>query len=593
MTLSIIKYNNYTFNDKSKFHFDETYVYDESGRIIKGTLFRLRVETIICNEDVSPGQTDYSSSDFSCGNTMHAARQKLSQPGENLVIDHEGFGPRLDINFRYPVIRDTEWGPRPKMLSWEPIGHTASVEVIWECEFTIPICNGETSSPSFQGLSALSYGISYSFDKRGFTTRRISGRVEIAMSGTVNGKLWDTVDSYRDKIIINKPKNFQREVSWDVSSDKRTANFTIVDTEHQSPNAWPPGVVEIDAQHRVSWSRSSIARINCMISATIEMAPDQFKARAWLIFRDIVLTRLQYAAATYQATSNYDLGPPVAFINSIDIVENIYRNSVSFQLNYYFLNQANLNRIFLLTGLFQPTSFLNGPAPSWDTWDDSIKHLQPFQGTGKDGGVSNLRFDPSSEAPINFCNQLPASAQQFTTRTVQPAIIYAGTGTTFVNETPPPRTSYIVFSAKVSYKNKNKVRVSLQVGKQDVNRQNFDPALPEINGTTVGASNGKIKRFVENNAGDHLITYMGYAERVGYPVPEPGVMKIGDVDLRPHGDLEFRQVFLGMFFGQPKYAASWKQDYWIDKVPNNLGQKFPNAADDGLNDAFAENPPPK
>lgn len=589
MTLSQITYNDYTFPDRSKFHVTEQYGYDPSDRVVEGTRFLLRVETIICNEAaVVTTPANYYAAQYDCKDEVHEARQKLSKPGKQLLIEHNGFAPRWDINGAYSVIRDISWGPKPRVLSWEPIGDTASCEVVWECEFFIPICNGD-SNVQFNGLSSLSYGIGYSYDRRGYTTRRISGEISIAlsMSENNNGALIDSIENYRDKLILNKPKNFAREVSWDVSPDKRTAQFTIVDSEISSPNAWPPGVVNITAQHRVGWTRSSLNRINNTISATIEMAPDQLKARAWLIFRDIVQTRLQYAMLGQAMVSpGEDNSPPVIFLNTFDVVEELYENRVSFQIGYYFLNVANLDRLFKLTGLFQAVSWVNQPSPTWDTWDETVKHLQPFQGNGTDRGLSDLKFDNNSDKPITLCGNVQASPQQFNTRLPQPGTAYYGYGRTFVNQRPPTRKSWIKFDAMISYKSNTGARQSVTVTTQDVERKLFDPSDANLDGATVGASRAAVKRFVENHAEKNIIVYSGYAERAGYPVPEPGKITIGGKTLTPVGIGEFRTKYLGDYFGQPKYGASWRQEYMLDEIPQNLGQQVPTADDDGLLDAF-------
>jgi hypothetical protein len=409
-----------------------------------------------------------------------------------------------------------------------------------------------------------------------------------------NGALIDSIEAYRDKLIINKPANFQREVSWDVSPDKRTAQFTIIDSELSSPNAWPPGVVNITAQHRVGWTRSSLTRINNTISATIEMAPLEFKARAWLIFRDIVQTRLQYAmAAGVVGSPGEDPTPPVVFLNSFDVVEELYENRVSFQLGYYFLNVANLNRIFQLTGLFQSVSWINQPSPTWDTWDQSIKYLQPFRGNGTDAGVSNLRFDPNSDAPINLCGNTQAPPQQFLTRLPQPGIRYYGNGRTFVNTQPPPRKSWIVFDAQIEYKGDTGAKRSVTAAPQDVTHQVFDPGNGNLTGTKVGGvSTQGIKRFIENHPELTTIIYSGYAERAGFPVDEPGVIKIGGKQLKPVGKGMFTSKYMGDYFGQPKYGAVWKQEYMLDEIPENLGQEVTPAPDDEVVDTFVGIPQP-
>ncbi len=570
MGMSRVTYNDWTFPDRSQFSCQESFVYDDAGVTVVKTQFNLQVQTIICVENPSPGAS-YDASDYDCGNEMHLLRQRLSKAGQSLKIEHDGFGPRMEINgYSNSTIKDVSWGPTPKMISWEPIGHTRSVEVVWQCEFCIPICDGRTGSPAFTGLSALNYSVGFSFDSRGFTTRRISGYIEIALTRDNRNNprgLVDSVDNYRNKLAVSKPANFEREVSWDISTDKRRANFSIIDKEISSPNAWPPGVVKIQGTHRVGWSRSNLTRVSNSISVSIEMAPDQLKARAWLIFADIVKTRQQFAPA-----------PSKLLIQSLDIVEELYENKVSFQMGYTFTAPIDLARLFADTGLFQPIAFRGQQPPTWETWDESVKHLQPLRGNGTDGGIANLRHEYQYDKIVDLCDNTPRPGPpQDLARGVQQAS-YAPL---LSNATPPPNSSWLKFDASIGHIDRGTAIATIQLGPNNKDHDRFNPAEPTAGGANLSRINGTpLKEYFQEHGTKEHIVWSGYAERIGYPVPKPGQMKFAGVWLRPvpgprsSNGAFFEQKFMGMHFGVPKYAASWRQYYKLNRVPTVIPPKL-------------------
>ncbi|MEL7337434.1 MAG: hypothetical protein AAFN70_14670, partial [Planctomycetota bacterium] len=83
-------------------------------------------------------------------------------------------------------------------------------------------------------------------------------------------------------------------------------------------------------------------------------------------------------------------------------------------------------------------------------------------------------------------------------------------------------------------------------------------------------------------APDMEYLYEGIAVRAGYPVPNPGVLKIGNVTLEPFGKRRIRNELLGVHFCVPKYRAMWKIRYRVAERPDTTEPD----ADDPV-----ENPP--
>lgn len=547
--MSQVTYNDYVFPDRSNFQITESLVYDASDRTVIGTRFVLRLQTIIVNEEAT------TLGDNPAAAYVHYARQRISKAGQRLIIEHEGFGPTLDINApAQGAVKDIAWGPKPRVIEWNPVGHTNSVEITWEVEWMIPICDG-TQPPSFTGLSSFSYGITFDIDQRGYTTRVISGSMEIAMTRYGGGRnLVDSIDNYRNRVNFQKPANFERRISWQVSDDKRSANFTIIDSEIASPNAWPAGVVSISASHRAGWQRSSVARIVNTISATIELSPDEHKSRAWMIFRGMVNKRIGYATPIAQAV----------FIEGLDVIEDIFSNTVSFQLSYRIMGSAEgmggIAIFFQATGLFQPIS---DAIDDWAAWDNSVKHLQPFRGLNSDRGVAELRHDWQSERLIDLCMQNTLASTPYQEPPTQPAY----QPPVLCNPRPAPMRSWLSFEATLTYYEEGSDHTAVEIKANDIRQRDYNPNEPDAG---WGVSDGSVRRFTVNNAGTQEFVWTGKAERVGYPIRKPGRIRIGNQFYSPVGKGVFSQAFMGMHFCQPKYAAAWKQRYRLDNPITEL-----------------------
>lgn len=528
-----ISYNGYTFPTYSHVTVDSGMQYDDAERTVLYHRYTVRVQMTIVAEG----------SDTYVGQNYQRIRQLLSKSGGPFIINHRGFGPELTVNYNTGGPKDVAFGPKPRVLRWNPVGDTNAVEVDWECEICLPACEG-LGGVRFSGLSTLNYAVSYRINMMGYTTRTVSGYLEIAM--TRDGRnIPDTADAYRDFVVIDKPYNFQRETTWSLSQDKRRAEFTITDSEIESPNAYPAGVIRIRANHRVGWTRRALATLPNTVSASITLAPGQPRGRAWAIFRAIVAQRIAFAAA-----------PAFVFFESMEVSEEIYDNTVSFSLSYrlYFGEGSALSEIFTATGLFSV------PAGDWVTWAQSVAPLQSHRGRAQ------LTHNATEDQILDLCTDtvLPSTPNPYFPPTNPPSPMRR-----FCNARPDPKVSYIRFEGAVSTIEDTPSTVQITLGADDLRINPFDPADPtDANGQTDAAKN--IKRIIESAASNMEFEWVGYAERVGYDIPRPGKITLGGVTLVRRGKGVFRKKFLGMHFCQPVYGAAWRFRYVVDTRPSNV-----------------------
>lgn len=565
MGKSIVAYNDIVFPGiGTRVTASEQYIYDESERTVKATRFKIRVQSIVVSEMAPSGGWVESQEipQFNAGIAMQRIRQLLSKPGGSLIIDHEGFGERIEINTQGSDVRDVSWGPKPRTLVWEPVGNTATVEIVWECEFEIPVCDG-TVRPRFQGVSQFNYSVSFMIDNKGYSTRYITGVIEIAMTriNRRNRLLVDSVDNYRDRIIFAKPPDYERTLEWVVSTDKRTANFTIVDKQIQSPNAYPPGVVAITASHRVGITRSNMHAIENVLTASIELAPTEHKSRAWMIFREIL--RQRQANSTQAAI----------MLKRLELVEDIFGNKVEFQAVYEFIEIPTVAAILTHSGLCKPVK-LSVSADGWREWSDSMN--SPLAGNGTDRGVSNLTHEWTNESIVDLCETPTSGVSVYPS----PRALEAIQPGPLCNPLPSPEQSWSIFSAKFEYREKGRTTVSVQLAPNDLRPLDYTTSSTTTSMPQV-SSGEKAKRYIEDKAGSQVLIFSGYAERVGYPIPKPGILEIAGRKYRPIGHGAFDTRFMGIFFCQPKYAAAWKQQYQLveplaDFDPKDTNQGLQN-----------------
>lgn len=554
MGLSRVSYNGYTFPDRSNFSVREEYVYDDSRRTVAYTRFLIRVESIVV-ADYVPSNGNYDAPELYAGSQMQVLRQRLSKVGCELKIEHDGFGPRPHITVGADgtnPIRDVNFGPKPRMLAWNPVGHTTCAEVVWECEFCIPVSDGASGAPNFEGLSSYNYAISYDIDHRGYTTRRIHGTIEIAMARD-GRRIPDSIDQYRDLVTVAKPSNFQRSVHWNVSMDKRRADFVIVDSEIASNNVWPNGVVDIRAHHRATWDQTHGNRLGNAIFASIELSATESRFRAWEIFRAIVKSRIDYA------------GDVNTFLEALVVSEELFENRITFEIHYRTV-LPNVGSFFTVSGMLQPIeNFYNGEARTWGAWSQSVRHLQPFQDNGTDRGLAQLehRFDEERIIDLGDPSLAPVSAEPATRGNPLPTPVGV-----FCNPLPEPEDSWLRFKSILKIISGNKTATSISLGPDDLQYNDLD--LFNTEATLDRQRESELKTIIESYADVTAIEWEGAAERYGYRIPMPGILRLDGQTLRPSGRSNFEQEYLGTYFCQPLYRAYWKRRYVVQKKPDRL-----------------------
>ena len=294
-----VTYNGYPFNDKSHINIDTEVVYDEAGRVAIKKSLTITVKSIITPTRDSNGPFSGTQSDEACLNndfTLDEIREKLCEIGGVLDVSGIGFGKLRvnDYNAADPdfAVVDMAHGPKPRVIRWTPIAGAGAAEIVWTIVTVVPPCEREDD------LKSMNFNIGFSVNEKGYTTRRVSGFLEVVNSDVSPG-FRRSADDFRDRIVVAKITNSLRTQNFDLSADRSRLDFSIVDTEIESPNSYPPEVVSISAPLTMRIPKPYDGEVvnSNRLSVNIELTATAGRVRAWEIFTAIFGQRTaQYLA---------------------------------------------------------------------------------------------------------------------------------------------------------------------------------------------------------------------------------------------------------------------------------------------------------
>ena len=283
--LGQVVYNDFLFPPALNTSVQCTPVYDDTDRSIMYMLYRIRIEFIIDLDLVGKlGETGTETSAWATGaskgsidNQMAHLRRKLCQPGRTLHIANLGLGPDLRIND--PAVNyvwDVTWGPKPRMISWKPLGMNRAATVTWECEVGLVECENPAANnkerripdalvphkrPHPSGaipwnVLQIYYNQSWDINETGATTKTYDAVVETR--GQINPtdvrKVLDSADHYRIFFEPALQAGFRRTRSYKLDEKKTRLEISITDVEYESDWALPPGVTDIQVNYDISSS---------------------------------------------------------------------------------------------------------------------------------------------------------------------------------------------------------------------------------------------------------------------------------------------------------------------------------------------------
>lgn len=534
----VLSYNGIVFDGASKISVTSETVSDEGNITITYVRYIILVYAVFQRT----GGTD---------NTLTIVRGKLNEQGRQLIFRQKGFGNDLVVGPNGPR-RDVRMGPKPKVLQWNPIGAHNACEVSWSVEVCVPECESGGAIRQ-SGISAFNYELDWDINEFGDTTRTGTGYIEIVQSRR-GRQLADSADKYREALAAGTPLGFKRSSRFHLSKDKARLDFTIVDAQIPSNNAYPKNVTDIQGSHTVSVSRSQggFKIHRNIIAVDVNMRRGISGVQAWTIFLNILRGRMRVP---------HDRGYSV-FIDELSIDEEIFGRRCSFQAAYRIMDMP-IEHIVYLTGLWEPLRDYK-----WRDWRESMKIEQSVRGT------QGMFHNASADVIIDLCGGVP-TASLVADR--EPPAVRAPRAPVLTNEKPKPEYSYLKYQAAVvPSRYRPVIRQSTLQSPESPSSgasMRFDPRSGGVTAAQGGFDYGPQATTAdvlqERGGGRYEIRLVGEAVRAGYEIPRPELVQVQGYAVSEKAS-QFAMTNVGNFFGIPVFKAKWDVLYLVGKSPGPM-----------------------
>jgi hypothetical protein len=445
--------------------------------------------------------------------------------------------------------------------------HAAYVD--WKVKFSTINClanlTTESGQPSSNRIASLRSSVNYTIDENGLTSRNVSAVIKIWNTlafGNNNGKYTANPDAYRDFLTVSIPPHFRRtNQSYTTSEDRRQLTISVTDTEIESRNPYPAGILRADVQHRVNVNQTNLGQIRQSMSGTFTMPPRTSVAPAFSALLGLIQSRTVGGIVTDFSFTEGIFGP----------------NSVQFNVSWWqtlpFKNigakskPADMTKLFEVTGLFSPaglkvdTEFV---PHNWHAWAASVSQRYNSR------GVSGLQFNNDSasqglERKGGCLNPLTG-------------ILLADTGSVPVpvspllwsleNEKPPETSSFSEYENEYTM-NKDE-RIVYAGYEQERTPDTAADTKNNLQFPAYSSGSGKQADFVTYcGEPDYRVRMKGYALRYGYEIPRPKLASVGSAPCHEiSGKYKCTQV--GWAINIPIYGAAWDVEYKLPYSPGDV-----------------------
>tara|TARA_R110000803_G_scaffold210718_2_gene283380 strand:- start:8147 stop:9796 length:1650 start_codon:yes stop_codon:yes gene_type:complete len=532
-----LKYNGYTFDGTAQVSVESSKVRDESVRTVLYVRHSITVSAVVCGGSGSLEGTGIDASD-----KMQSIHRALSADGGVLIFTDKGFHGDLKVNTG--GVKDVKYGPKAEVLSWLPIGSNGAVKITWNVIVSVPEC----STARYEGIMAWNYTAAFSIDTHGWTTRTVSGYLEIAQTVIAGTSAIDhTADEYRAWVGVSTPDGFKRSQTYTISEDKSRLEYSIVDEEIKSINAFPAGVVNIKATHRVTASHGLqvFTAARCTLSATITLAPNIAPIQSWLIFLSLLSQRTVAAVKAGHGV----------MLQSVEVEEDIYGATHTFNAVYKIMD-LDIRNIIKSAGLWQTTG---------DEWGAHNKSLESIR---EPYGLAKMWCPSSSDRIVNLCKD--ATSPDLPWGSKKPYGV--GPIAAVENKCPPPSKSYLKYYADIELRTREGSSYAVHQPLVDDETSIEGETIPKATasgGYKTKAPNSEDALIQKRTADAYSATFRGYCVRVGHKPVRPGVATIGSqTAVETRGS--FKVTKLGDYYGCPVYRAEWSIEYDLLNSPGTV-----------------------
>lgn len=405
---SVVSYNGYKF--PPALHSSVTVVpeYNEAGTSVKYLTVALSIEFVSTNEaytDLEFHSLSQQDQKTETHTSQVSLRDRLTQPCQSLEFSASGYG-NFVVNTPSSVynLTDVDYGPKPQVVEWEPLGGARAARIQWLCVTRIP--PHKHSNGSFVQLD---YSVQWGIDNAGFMIRSIEGFIEIPLTRTPNQTNIHASNSLifaehkfnllRDHILKAFPElwGFKRQYFYRIKNNRKIITFRVEDTEIRSDSPFFPGISNVQVSENVlssldegggafrKWRITYSGSIEVVKSKKNSVSVFDNKKLAWVWLTKMLQERrkqfqgiVEDRAAVQKTVSNmvpliktmeeldsftantFDEYTPVFGTNVecviypvlVSITDEIYDNIILFTISYAAVITSDL--IIQSSGLFQP-----------------------------------------------------------------------------------------------------------------------------------------------------------------------------------------------------------------------------------------------
>lgn len=556
-----LQYNGFTFPPAISTRVASVPVYDSTGRSVKYVVHTIQVETIVFPGADSllllnptfPVSLTATDGVRSTATGLEGLRMKLLESGKPLVFAGKGFGA-IAVNSE----TDVAYGPRPRIMQWEPLPNNCAARIVWAVDVAISECaaiDGYTGAAS--RILEKTYAADWSIDDHGYTTRTFSGMIEIAGSLRSDGVPLVIADQYRQYIDVLLPEGFKRQQSYQQSPDQRRLTWRITDTEIRSKYPLHRGVVDANVQHSVSSSGPTIGQHWLVgVSGSFSVANGHDKWFAWLMFLQVVKHRRQAAIDHARIKIGNDEGGATkkyghAFPVSLSVNDDVFGTSISFALQW--LVFTTYETMFKASGMFAK---IDG-----STWASYRSDMLNRSSTWRNRGAAGLTHNKSSGAMVNQCQlNNPAGLISDTVNRRDAS----ATSKIFEADCPPKESSFVRFSPVIEEIDDTQTVSMYQTG--------GTPSFNTLDGVPSAGDQSAVVVH-DRGSGRVRVRFTGVAVRMGYEIERPELVSYGGAAvLAKTGEHSFVQTPYGRSQGCRLWRAAWSVDYELSGQP--IGKKI-------------------
>jgi hypothetical protein len=344
---------------------------------------------------------------------------------------------------------DLNFGPKPNVLKFEPIGGRQAARVVWEIKVYTKDCLwNNLTDQNLHKILSFNFSQEFSLDRNYCTTRTIQGKIIVGNNTEViplydkfktsgsdtstTSKIFCGLDFFKNSNIFSfdPPAYFKRTKQQFTENENNTEfKFNLVDVEIDSQEAYPQGVVDIDVTHDTE-SELPFSKWNNSIQGTITLKPGLSYFNAWTIFALIVYNRIRRGAKSVNSTQRWQNTAINAAANAagkfgfkwavlalakvsgasgvsiiplkVTLKERLYRDKSRYEFSYSWSwmnsegNAASIADVSKYTGMFtspqQDWYGDTGQTYRWPEWKDSLH----------EEGNSNLNFEYSGHGQASL-----------------------------------------------------------------------------------------------------------------------------------------------------------------------------------------------